>query len=241
MGRPLLFRYPALVAQGIEHRFPKPCVAGPNPAEGTLAEGTLKPQIRGPMGPRAVARRLPSSSGVIHACAKKSGGALRIAKTCTSSEQAISWNFQGPPGPRGATGFPGPKGAPGSAGPSGAPGSAGPSGAPGSPGPSGAPGASGPVSGYQIVTKSGTVSFTSSGVAQEFSVDAICPTGLVAVGGGGSAESQIINDPVQQADLTASLPLSDGSGWEAQFSRLDGQTFDQDQELFYDAYAVCVD
>src|SRR5690348_8493417 len=25
---------PALVAQGIEHRFPKPCVAGSNPAEG---------------------------------------------------------------------------------------------------------------------------------------------------------------------------------------------------------------
>jgi TrwC relaxase len=28
-------RRPALVAQGIEHRFPKPCVAGSNPAEGT--------------------------------------------------------------------------------------------------------------------------------------------------------------------------------------------------------------
>ncbi len=26
---------PALVAQGIEHRFPKPCVAGSNPAGGT--------------------------------------------------------------------------------------------------------------------------------------------------------------------------------------------------------------
>jgi hypothetical protein len=39
-GGPLPWRYPALVAQGIEHRFPKPCVAGPNPAEGTDAEGT---------------------------------------------------------------------------------------------------------------------------------------------------------------------------------------------------------
>ena len=28
--------YPALVAQGIEHRFPKPCAAGSNPAEGTF-------------------------------------------------------------------------------------------------------------------------------------------------------------------------------------------------------------
>ncbi len=29
---------PALVAQGIEHRFPKPCVAGSNPAEGTFCD-----------------------------------------------------------------------------------------------------------------------------------------------------------------------------------------------------------
>ena len=28
--------HPALVAQGIEHRFPEPCVAGSNPAEGAL-------------------------------------------------------------------------------------------------------------------------------------------------------------------------------------------------------------
>jgi hypothetical protein len=28
----------ALVAQGIEHRFPKPQAAGSNPAEGTLLE-----------------------------------------------------------------------------------------------------------------------------------------------------------------------------------------------------------
>src|SRR3954471_11297012 len=28
---------PALVAQGIEHRFPKPCVAGSNPAGGAFA------------------------------------------------------------------------------------------------------------------------------------------------------------------------------------------------------------
>jgi hypothetical protein len=179
-----------------------------------------------------------SSNPTIHACEKKSGGALRIASTCTSSEQAISWNIQGPQGAQGPKGATGATGAKGATGPRGFPGFPGTSGAPG---PSGAPGTSGPVSGYQIVTKSGTVTFASGGVAEEFSVDAICPTGLVAVGGGGSAESQIINDPVQQADLTASLPLSDGSGWEAQFSRLDGQTFDQDQQLFYDAYVVCVD
>jgi hypothetical protein len=32
------FRRSALIAQGIEHRFPKPCVAGSNPAGGTLRE-----------------------------------------------------------------------------------------------------------------------------------------------------------------------------------------------------------
>ena len=31
-------RRSALVAQGIEHRFPKPCVAGSNPAGGTVPE-----------------------------------------------------------------------------------------------------------------------------------------------------------------------------------------------------------
>jgi hypothetical protein len=31
---------PALVAQGIERRFPKPCVAGSNPAEGTSESGS---------------------------------------------------------------------------------------------------------------------------------------------------------------------------------------------------------
>ena len=44
--------YPALVAQGIERRFPKPCVAGSNPAGGTQQ----KPQFRrhfGASGPSA--------------------------------------------------------------------------------------------------------------------------------------------------------------------------------------------
>ena len=40
-GSPRPRRPRALVAQGIEHRFPKPCVAGSNPAG-----GTLKTQVR---------------------------------------------------------------------------------------------------------------------------------------------------------------------------------------------------
>ena len=50
-----------------------------------------------------------------------------------------------------------------------------------------------------------------------------------------------INGPTSQADLAGSLPVSDGSGWEADFSRLDGQTFSQDEQIFWDVYAVCVD
>src|SRR5664279_3287024 len=36
MGDVQCFRRSALIAQGIEHRFPKPCVAGSNPAGGTV-------------------------------------------------------------------------------------------------------------------------------------------------------------------------------------------------------------
>ena len=37
------FRRSALIAQGIEHRFPKPCVAGSNPAGGTVREWPILP------------------------------------------------------------------------------------------------------------------------------------------------------------------------------------------------------
>ena len=48
--------FPAPVAQGIEHRFPKPCVAGSNPAGGALSRlaesyGASK-GLRAPQTPR---------------------------------------------------------------------------------------------------------------------------------------------------------------------------------------------
>src|SRR5476651_2299922 len=73
-----------------------------------------------------------SSNSVIHACEKKSGGALRIASSCTSSEQSISWNVQGPEGlqgPRGDTGAKGATGLKGATGATGATGASGPTGA----------------------------------------------------------------------------------------------------------------
>lgn len=46
----------------------------------------------------------------IKACAKKSDGALRMAKKCKPTEKAVSWGTTGPRGPIGATGPAGPTG-----------------------------------------------------------------------------------------------------------------------------------
>jgi hypothetical protein len=59
-----------------------------------------------------------SRSGVIHACANKRTGALRLARKCKRRrEGAVVWNTQGP---RGLTGQPGPKGQTGAQGQAGA-------------------------------------------------------------------------------------------------------------------------
>jgi hypothetical protein len=44
-----------------------------------------------------------TSSGVIHACVSRHGGAGRVARRCKKSERAISWNAQGIPARRGPT------------------------------------------------------------------------------------------------------------------------------------------
>jgi hypothetical protein len=64
---------------------------------------------------------IAAGGGTIHACAKKSNGALRVAKRCRKSEHTLTWNAQGPAGPRGAQGTQGaagPRGAQGPQGPS---------------------------------------------------------------------------------------------------------------------------
>jgi hypothetical protein len=48
---------------------------------------------------------IPDSSGTIHGCFQKANGNLRVVESatdCRSSEIAISWNSQGPPGSPGA-------------------------------------------------------------------------------------------------------------------------------------------
>lgn len=178
-----------------------------------------------------------ASNSVIHGCAKKTDGTLRVAATCLSSESAISWNVQGPTGlqgPRGETGAKGAKGATGAAGPAGAPGAAGPAGPAGPPGPSGA------IAGYQIVEHADTydIDFGGSIVKQDFDVS--CPAGKVVMGGGGDAEILSNHSFQEQADLSGSAPNDDGSGWGVSFSKFNGGFFETGETINYVIYAVCV-
>ena len=62
---------------------------------------------------------IPDGNGVIHACRKVEGGALRVvakASACRSGERALAWNQRGAAGP---TGPAGPEGAIGAQGPQG--------------------------------------------------------------------------------------------------------------------------
>ena len=64
---------------------------------------------------------IPSRNGVIHACYKKKGGALRAVSggKCPKGSRALAWNQRGLTGGRGATGPPGstgPQGTPGAKG-----------------------------------------------------------------------------------------------------------------------------
>lgn len=86
--------------------------------------------------------------GVIHGCANKTTGALRILSTgtCKVTETAISWNMtgpQGPQGPQGAQGAQGPQGIQGPKGAQGPTGAQGPAGAQGPQGPQGPQGTPG--------------------------------------------------------------------------------------------------
>jgi hypothetical protein len=64
---------------------------------------------------------IPGPDGVIHACRKVEGGALRAVRAgirCRAGERALRWNVQGvagPQGPMGPQGPPGPQGEPGPA------------------------------------------------------------------------------------------------------------------------------
>lgn len=65
------------------------------------------------------------NQSVIHGCAARSGGALRLASKCGKNERAVTWNNKGPAGARGATGLQGAAGSQGAQGAAGAAGAAG--------------------------------------------------------------------------------------------------------------------
>ncbi len=68
-----------------------------------------------------------SAATVIHACYNKTAGGIRLVPAvtdCHATEQAVSWNEEGPAGPAGPAGPKGATGATGPAGPAGAPGGA---------------------------------------------------------------------------------------------------------------------
>ena len=75
-----------------------------------------------------------TSTATIRACASKSTGVLRLARTCKRSEHRVNWNTVGPRGPRGLQGI---QGAKGDTGAKGATGATGATGAKGDTGPAG--------------------------------------------------------------------------------------------------------
>jgi len=100
-------------------------------------------------GVTSAAKAPRSSAETIHACKHRQTGLLRVvgaASTCRRTEQRLSWNAAGRPGPAGPRGERGPQGEAGPAGqqgPAGATGPAGPVGPQGQSGPQGPTGAQG--------------------------------------------------------------------------------------------------
>lgn len=107
---------------------------------------------------------IPSSNGVISACANADGTIKLIDKeggqSCAPAKTLVEWNQQGPAG------------------------SQGPAGAEGPPGPAGPAGADG-VSGYVVVNDSDPIAPSGTGL-----VTATCPTGKQPLGGGWWANPQ---------------------------------------------------
>ncbi|MGW5666212.1 collagen-like protein [Streptomyces sp. NPDC003758] len=121
-----------------------------------------------------------AADGTIQGCVNSSGH-LRLAEegsACRPDERSVTWaqkGEQGPAGPKGDTGAQGPAGPAGQQGETGPQGPAGQAGQTGPQGPAGAPG----LAGVHVVTVSKDV-----GSLDMVDVDATCPAGEIATGGG---------------------------------------------------------
>ncbi|MEU9478051.1 hypothetical protein [Streptomyces sp. NPDC048191] len=133
-----------------------------------------------------------AADGTIQGCVNSSGHLrlVEVGSACRSYERSVTWaqtgtqgpagpkgdtGAQGPAGPKGDTGAQGPAGPAGQQGDAGPQGPAGPKGDTGAAGPAGAPG----VAGVHVVTVSKEVA-----VLDMVDVDATCPDGEIATGGG---------------------------------------------------------
>ncbi|MGW0729580.1 hypothetical protein [Streptomyces mirabilis] len=174
-----------------------------------------------------------AADGTIQGCVNSSGHLrlVEVGSACRSHEQSVTWaqtGQQGPAGPKGDTGPKGDSGAQGSEGPAGQQGDTGPRGPAGPTGPQGPAGAPG-LAGVHVVTVSKNV-----GVLDVVDVDATCPDGEIATGGGWYLPS---SDAQSYGSELHSNPILSGTtpvGWTAGF--LNGG-----YEPYYTAsvYAIC--
>ena len=166
-----------------------------------------------------------SGSSVIHACASRKNGTLRLGRNCGRG-RSLAWNVRGPGGPRGV---PGPRGATGARGPTGSRGLTGPRGATGSTGATGAAGAT------HVVMRIGpteTLAANNSGTSV-----ASCHSGETVTGGGYSVTGggqPTIN--VQTDGPTTAQGAVDGgtpTGWSVVIDNSNTSS------LPFQAYVVC--
>jgi hypothetical protein len=164
----------------------------------------------------SVAWATTSASDKFVACARKSGGALRLvaaAKDCRKTERAVSWNAKGAPGLRGpaaARGSAGQDGADGTDGIDGADGDDGDDGVDGYDGVAGATGPAGPATKLLYVYSAPT-SFSG---AATLSSD-VCPAALPQAVNGGVK----VNGLAPTVRVRATAPKGSGttaSQWEVE-------------------------
>ncbi|WP_308460691.1 hypothetical protein [Streptomyces sp. Ru72] len=180
-----------------------------------------------------------AADGTIQGCVNSSGN-LRLVEAgsaCRPDERSVTWaqkgeqgpagpkGEQGPAGPKGDTGTQGPAGPAGQQGDTGPQGPAGPAGPTGPQGPAGSPG----LAGVHVVTVRKDV-----GVLDMVDVDATCPDGEIATGGGwylpnGAAQSYgpaLHSNPI----LSGTTPV----GWTAGFTN-----GGYEPHLTASVYAIC--
>ncbi|MEI8334878.1 MAG: hypothetical protein WCH74_13660 [Chloroflexota bacterium] len=183
----------------------------------------------------ALAASIPGPDGVIHGCYDKQGDVKVVAsRLCPRGSTALDWNQTGPPGPRGPQGAAGPRGLQGATGATGATGET---------GETGATGATGPVSGYQIVTRTGSVVVGEDGIPGGLLVSNSCMGGKSVLGGGvdPSFTAHGGASPIG-LDMYASYPGSEVEGvstWFVVIGKRDGTGFVSGDTLSWTTYAIC--